>query len=47
VAPNFTALYVREHKLTGAVMVNLNTANRTAEFDQLQQGILTGTPPES
>lgn len=46
-APNFTALYVREHKLTGAVMVNLNTANRTAEFDQLQQGILTGTPPES
>jgi NADPH-dependent 2,4-dienoyl-CoA reductase/sulfur reductase-like enzyme len=46
-APNFTALYVREHKLTGAVMVNLNTANRTAEFDQLQQNILTGTLPES
>jgi 3-phenylpropionate/trans-cinnamate dioxygenase ferredoxin reductase subunit len=46
-APNFTALYTREHKLTGAVMVNLNTANRTAEFDQLQQSILRGTPPES
>jgi 3-phenylpropionate/trans-cinnamate dioxygenase ferredoxin reductase subunit len=45
-APNFTALYTREHKLTGAVMVNLNTANRTAEFDQLQQSILRGTPPE-
>jgi 3-phenylpropionate/trans-cinnamate dioxygenase ferredoxin reductase subunit len=45
-APNFTALYTREHKLTGAVMVNLNTANRTAEFDQLQQSILKGTPPE-
>jgi 3-phenylpropionate/trans-cinnamate dioxygenase ferredoxin reductase subunit len=46
-APNFTALYMREHKLTGAVMVNLNTANRTAEFDQLQHSIRTGTPPES
>jgi 3-phenylpropionate/trans-cinnamate dioxygenase ferredoxin reductase subunit len=46
-APNFTAMYAREHKLTGAVMVNLNTANRTAEFDQLQQNILTGTLPES
>jgi 3-phenylpropionate/trans-cinnamate dioxygenase ferredoxin reductase subunit len=45
--PNFTALYVREHKLAGAVMVNLMSANRTAEFDQLQQGILNGVLPES
>jgi 3-phenylpropionate/trans-cinnamate dioxygenase ferredoxin reductase subunit len=45
-APNFTALYTRAHKLMGAVMVNLNTADRTAEFGRLQQGILTGTLPE-
>ena len=41
-APNLTALYVREHKLTGAVMVNLMTANRTEEFDQLQKSIAAG-----
>jgi NADPH-dependent 2,4-dienoyl-CoA reductase/sulfur reductase-like enzyme len=46
-APNFTALYTRAHKLVGAVMVNLMTANRTAEFDQLQQGIVNGALPES
>ncbi len=45
-APNFTALFTRAHKLTGAVMVNLMTANRTAEFDQLQQGIASGALPE-
>ncbi len=45
-APNFTAHYVRGHKFTGAVMVNLMTANRTSEFDQLQQSILSGTLPE-
>ena len=41
-APNLTALYVRDHKLTGAVLVNLATANRTEEFDQLQKSIATG-----
>ncbi len=45
-APNFTALYVREHRLMGAVMVNLMSANRAAEFDQLQQAIAAGTVPE-
>jgi 3-phenylpropionate/trans-cinnamate dioxygenase ferredoxin reductase subunit len=41
-APNFTAHYVRDHKLAGAVMVNLMTANRTEEFDQLQKSIASG-----
>jgi len=41
-APNLTALYVRSHKLTGAVMANLMTANRTEEFDQLQKSIAAG-----
>ena len=41
-APNLTALYVRDHKLTGAVLVNVATANRTEEFDQLQKSIATG-----
>ncbi len=45
-APNFTAHYMRGHKFAGAVMVNLMTANRTAEFDQLQQSIASGVPPE-
>ncbi|HVO34583.1 MAG TPA: FAD-dependent oxidoreductase [Gemmatimonadales bacterium] len=45
-APNFTALYIRGHKLAGAVMVNLMSANRTAEFDELQQGIMSGALPE-
>jgi 3-phenylpropionate/trans-cinnamate dioxygenase ferredoxin reductase subunit len=46
-APNFTALYTRGHKLTGAVMVNPVTADRVAEFDLLQRGILAGALPES
>ena len=41
-APTFTALYMRDHKLTGAALVNLMTANRTDEFNQLQRGIATG-----
>lgn len=45
-APHFTALYSRDHKLTGAVMVNLATADRMAEFGQLQQGIAAGEVPE-
>ena len=46
-APNLTALYVRDHKLTGAVLVNLMTANRTEEFNLLQHGIATGEFVES
>ncbi len=46
-APRFTALYTREHKLAGAVMVNPASLDRTAEFDQLQRGITAGTLPES
>jgi len=45
-APNLTALYTRGHKLVGAVMVNLASANRTADFDQLQQGIMSGALTE-
>jgi len=41
-APNLTAKYVRDHKLTGAVLVNLATADRTAEFGDLQRGIGAG-----
>jgi 3-phenylpropionate/trans-cinnamate dioxygenase ferredoxin reductase component len=40
--PNLTALYVRDHKLAGAVLVNVNTADRTEEFGQLQRGIAAG-----
>jgi len=46
-APHLTALYVRDHKLTGAVLVNPMTANRTEEFDQLQKGIAAGEFVES
>ncbi len=46
-APRFTALYTRAHRLAGAVMVNLMSADRTAEFDRLQRGILAGILPES
>jgi 3-phenylpropionate/trans-cinnamate dioxygenase ferredoxin reductase subunit len=45
-APHFTALYARGHKLTGAVMVNPTSVDRTAEFDQLQREILAGALPE-
>ncbi len=41
-APNFTAIYVRDHKLMGAVLVNLGTADRTEEFGLLQRGIASG-----
>jgi 3-phenylpropionate/trans-cinnamate dioxygenase ferredoxin reductase component len=44
--PNFTALYSRAQRLTGAVMVNLASVDRTAEFDQLQRGIVAGVLPE-
>jgi 3-phenylpropionate/trans-cinnamate dioxygenase ferredoxin reductase subunit len=45
-APHFTAYYIRARKLAGAVLVNLNTADRTAEFDELQRHLREGTTPE-
>lgn len=45
-APQFTAYYTRGHKLVGAVMVNVNTVDRTAEFDDLQRHLREGTTPE-
>lgn len=45
-APLFTAHYVRGNKLTGAVLVNLATADRTAEFEVLQRHLAEGTTPE-
>lgn len=45
-APQFTAYYVRAHKLAGAVMVNVASADRTEEFEALQQHLLQGTMPE-
>lgn len=44
-APLFTAHYVRGDKLTGAVLVNLATADRTAEFEALQRHLSEGTTP--
>jgi NADPH-dependent 2,4-dienoyl-CoA reductase/sulfur reductase-like enzyme len=44
--PLFTALYLRGAKLFGAVMVNLNAEDRSAEFDALQKHIAAGTVPE-
>ncbi len=44
-APLFTAHYVRADKLTGAVLVNLSTADRTAEFEALHQHLAEGTTP--
>ena len=45
-APLFTAHYVRGNRLTGAVLVNLATADRTAEFETLQRHLAEGTTPE-
>ncbi len=45
-APHFTALYVRSHRLAGAVMVNLNSEDRSAEFEALQRHIAQGTLPD-
>jgi 3-phenylpropionate/trans-cinnamate dioxygenase ferredoxin reductase subunit len=45
-APQFTAYYIRARKLAGAVLVNLGTADRTAEFDDLQRHLREGTTPE-
>jgi 3-phenylpropionate/trans-cinnamate dioxygenase ferredoxin reductase component len=43
--PKFTALYQRGDRLTGAVMVNPNTDDRSGEFDTLQKNIAAGTMP--
>jgi 3-phenylpropionate/trans-cinnamate dioxygenase ferredoxin reductase subunit len=43
--PNFTALYTRGAKLVGALLVNLNAEDRSAEFGALQQHIAAGTVP--
>lgn len=44
--PNFTALYTRGGKLLGAVMVNLATEERSAEFELLQKSIAAGKKSE-
>jgi len=44
-APRFTALYRRGDRLFGAVMVNLASEDRSAEFDALQKHITAGTIP--
>jgi 3-phenylpropionate/trans-cinnamate dioxygenase ferredoxin reductase subunit len=45
--PHFTALYSRGGRLMGAVMVNLNSIDRGAEFDALQKHIAAGTIPDA
>lgn len=45
-APSFTALYLRGGRLAGAVMVNLNTEDRSGEFAALQGHLAAGTVPE-
>ena len=45
--PHFTALYARGGRLMGAVMVNLNSEDRSAEFDALQKHIAAGTMPDA
>jgi 3-phenylpropionate/trans-cinnamate dioxygenase ferredoxin reductase subunit len=45
-APQFTVYYIRAHKLIGAVMVNLASNDRAAEFEALQKHLAEGTTPE-
>jgi 3-phenylpropionate/trans-cinnamate dioxygenase ferredoxin reductase subunit len=45
--PRFTALYTRGGRLIGAVLVNLNSEDRGAEFDALQKHIAAGTIPDA
>jgi len=45
-APHLTAYYIRARKLAGAVLANLATENRAAEFDDLQRHLTQGTTPE-
>ncbi len=44
--PNFTALYQRNNRFTGAVTVNLNTVDRGAEIEALQRHLAAGTMPD-
>ena len=44
--PSFTALYTRGGRLMGAVMVNVSSDDRSAEFDALQKHIAAGTIPD-
>jgi 3-phenylpropionate/trans-cinnamate dioxygenase ferredoxin reductase subunit len=44
-APRLTALYLRGDRLFGAVMVNLNAEDRSAEFVELQEHLAAGTVP--
>ena len=44
--PLFTAHYRRGNRLTGAVLVNLSTADRTAEFETLQKHLAERTTPD-
>jgi len=44
--PLFTAHYLRGNRLTGAVLVNLSTADRTAEFETLQKHLAERTTPD-
>lgn len=45
-APQFTVYYVRANKFIGAVLVNLASADRTAEIDALNAHLAAGTTPE-
>jgi 3-phenylpropionate/trans-cinnamate dioxygenase ferredoxin reductase subunit len=45
-APNFTALFIKGFRLAGGVMVNLNSVDRSKEFDELQRHIAAGTVPQ-
>ena len=44
--PHFTAYYMRANRFVAAVLVNLATDDRTAEFDDLQRRLLQGALPE-
>jgi len=45
-APKFTALYTKGGRLMGALMVNLNSEDRSVEFDALQKHIAAGSVPD-
>jgi 3-phenylpropionate/trans-cinnamate dioxygenase ferredoxin reductase subunit len=45
--PHITALFQRGGKLTGAVMVNLNSVDRSADFDLLERSVREGKLLES
>jgi hypothetical protein len=46
-APHFTALFQRGFRFVGAVLVNLNSVDRAAEFQSLQKHLSAGTIPEA